>query len=185
MEGFDFLKNINLVLLESIVLIIALVFLMTIIVFVSKLKLYQSKNVKLNSELKKIKELNRLLNIDISDIVLKNKNASGVLKSKIKEIENLHVNIDLLKAQLKSSNEYIAKIKDDNKKYILLKDNISKEIKDRDQTIAMLSADAEKFSKRNEFWVSQMSELRIKHTALEKKILYYDKRLREAKKVKN
>jgi len=170
MEGFDFLTNMNVVFVESLLAVVALLFILTIILFVSRLKIYQVKNVKLHKRLEAQEQKNRLLLEDSENMQIHNtrltkehQESAKVVKKHKSTIKKLNTKLDISDSTLESHKKDIKILKEQ-------KDKLYQKIVDHDSVTDELKVALDNLGKRNEFWVAQMSELRIKYNALNKKL---------------
>ncbi len=170
MEGFDFLTNMNVVFVESLLAVVALLFILTIILFVSRLKIYQVKNVNLHNKLEKQKEQIILLLEDSENIRIHSTRLTKEHQEGIQTIERYKATIKELNNRLDSSNESINSLKKDITTLREEKDKIYQKMANHDNTTDELKTELEALEKRNQFWVSQMSELRVKYNALNNKL---------------
>ena len=170
MNLFDFLDNANMLIAYSILLVVILGVVLVIIVFTVKYKSYQDKNNYLGNFLSECKQksvvLNKKLDEQIKLNVEQGKEIAGIgaMKNQFqKELERLHEKIVSHDINSKQAGERILeleKVRSD------LEANIANANTNESKAQGALS-DA---LKRNEFWVEQMSELRVKYEALQLKL---------------
>jgi len=154
----------------SILLVVALVVVLVIIVFTVKYKSYQDKNSNLVEFLGECKKKSTMLSTKLDEQVKINseqaQEIAGIdaMKNQFqKELERLHDKI----VSLESRNEVSsARILELEKVRSDLEANITNARGNEGKAEKAL-ADA---LKRNEFWVEQMSELRVKYEALQLKL---------------
>lgn len=170
MEALEIFSNVNMLVVYSILLVVALVAVLVIIVFTVKYKSYQDKNSNLVEFLHECKTKSSILSDRLdSQLELNSKQAQEIagidaMKNQFqKELERLHDKIVSLESRNEEASARILeleKVRSDLEANIInARDNESK------SELALVDA-----LKRNEFWVDQMSELRVKYEALQLKL---------------
>jgi chromosome segregation ATPase len=170
MGGIAFLDNINMMVLASIVIAVLLAFVLVVVVFAVKLKSQQEKSRSFKEERDERHEKITLLEESLSDVRILNASLEQELSQQEGIKSALQAEIDALTAKLQISD---AKIETLNTQIVTLEKNKSElgaSVQYTKESLAKLEDALEQATKRNEFWVEQMTEIRTKYEALKLKL---------------
>ncbi len=170
MGGIAFLDNINMMVLASIVIVVLLAFILVVVVFTVKLKSQQEKSRSFKEERDEKHEKITLLEESLSDVRILNASLEQELSQQEGIKSKLQAEIDALTAKLQISDDKIEAL---NTQIITLEKNKSElgaSVQYTKESLVKLEDALEQATKRNEFWVEQMTEVRTKYEALRLKM---------------
>ena len=170
MKGIAFLENIDMMVLSSIIAVVILAFMLVVIIFAVKFKTQHEQNRQLKEHIEEKTERIALLEESLNEVRILNASLQQELGQQEALRAKLQEEIDALTAKLQSA---------DDKTEGLAKQILSLE-KDKSELGATLTHTKENLlkleealaqaTKRNEFWVEQMTEVRTKYDALKLKM---------------
>jgi chromosome segregation ATPase len=170
MKGIAFLENIDMMVLSSIIAVVILAFMLVVIIFAVKFKTQHEQNRQLKEHIEEKTERIALLEESLNKVRILNASLQQELGQQEELRAKLQEEIDALTMKLQSA---------DDKTEELAKQILSLE-KDKSELGATLTHTKESLlkleealaqaTKRNEFWVEQMTEVRTKYDALKLKM---------------
>ena len=170
MQMTGFLDNINMMALASIVTVVLLAFILVVIIFSVKLRAWHERNRELKAVIETQAEKIALLEESLNEVRVLNASQLQELgqqeeiKSKLKE-ESAKLEEELAKTQKKIEtlqSEIMALEKN--------KSELGANFANARETVEKLEEALAHATKRNEFWVEQMAEVRTKYEALKLKV---------------
>lgn len=170
MQGISFLEDIDMMVLSSIIVAVILAFILVVIVFMIKSK-SQYENIK---ELKKTlaEKRDKVLQLEESLNEVRILNASQLQEiSQHKEVkEKFKSDTDALNSKLNKAHEKLEALSAEMLSLEKEKSKLSANIQNAKDTTTKLEEALSQATKRNEFWVEQMTEVRTKYEALKLKV---------------
>ncbi|NKQ40403.1 MAG: hypothetical protein HF962_02405 [Sulfurovum sp.] len=170
MGEISFFENINMMVLSGIVVVVLLAFLLVVVVF----------TVKFRSQHEKIVQLKEMLEDKIGKTILVEESLSEVRilnASQLQELSQqddikcrLQKEIDTLTEQLQKANDKIEKSSSTIISLEKDKSELGANVQNTKEILLKAEEALEHTTKRNEFWVEQMTEVRTKYEALKLKV---------------
>jgi chromosome segregation ATPase len=170
MKGVDFLENVDMMVLASIIVVVILAFVLVVIVFTIKFKTHYERIKQLQENLDSKSEKSLLLEESLSEARILNATHQQELNQQDGLKAKLQGEIDALTLKLQTAEE---KIENLNSNIVMLeksKSELGASLQHTKESVLKLEDTLEQASKRNEFWVEQMTEVRTKYEALKLKI---------------
>ncbi len=170
MQDISFFENADLMVLGSIIAVVALGVVLVIIIFTVKFKSQHEVIDQLKHTLEDKIEKANLLDESLSEVRILNASQLQELSQQEEKRAKLHEEIDTLTAELKKAND---KIEELNSKIVSLeidKSELGANVKNAKERVVELEEALAHATKRNEFWVEQMTEVRTKYEALKLKM---------------
>jgi len=160
MKGIAFLENIDMMVLSSIIAVVILAFMLVVIIFAVKFKTQHEQNRQLKEHIEEKTERIALLEESLNEVRILNASLQQELGQQEALRAKLQEEIDALTAKLQSADDKTEKDKSElGATLVHTKENLLK----LEEALAQAT-------KRNEFWVEQMTEVRTKYDALKLKI---------------
>ena len=170
MESLSLLDDISLMVLASIVISIVLAFVLVVVIFSVKFKSHQEKNIQLRERLEeKIVKIS-LLEESLNEVRILNNAQLQELRQQNTIKEQYQSEIEKLSKELEVANE---KIEKGNRQILMIekdKSELGANMNNAKESLAKSEEALLVASKRNEFWVEQMAEMRVKYDALRLKL---------------
>ena len=170
MQGVAFLENIDMLVLAGIVSAVALAFVLVVIIFTVKFRAQQEHIANLSEALGEKEERACLMEESLNEVRILNSTQLKELGKDAQKRETLNEEIQrLTMAAEKSQNRIeilqkeIAKLKKSNSVQQV-------QIEEKEKEIFTLEEEVRNTTRRNEFWVEQMTEVRTKYDALKLKV---------------
>ena len=170
MSGIAFFDNINMLVLASIVAAVLLAFILVVMVFSVRLRSWQERNRELKAIIEEQTEKIALLDESLSDVRVLNASQLQELGQQEEIKEKLKEEISKLEAQLKEAQEKIEKSHNEIMALEKNKSELGANFANAKETTEKLEEALAHATKRNEFWVEQMAEVRTKYEALKLKV---------------
>jgi len=170
MESLSLLDDISLMVLASIVISIVLAFVLVVVIFSVKFKSHQEKNIQLRERLEEKIVKVSLLEESLNEVRILNSSQLQELGQQSTIKEQYQSEIEKLSKELEVSNE---KIEKGNKQILMIekdKSELGANMNNAKESLAKSEEALLVASKRNEFWVEQMAEMRVKYDALRLKL---------------
>ena len=170
MWGITFLENTDMMVLGSIVAVVILAFLLVVLIFTVKFKSQQEQTRVLQERLDEKKKKVILLEESMAEVRTVNTSQLQELNQQSGIREKLQTEIKLLSSQLDVSNEKIEAL---NMQILSLekeKSTLDANVQNSQANLLKLEEALEHATRRNEFWVEQMTEVRTKYEALKLKV---------------
>ena len=170
MESLSLLDDISLMVLASIVISIVLAFVLVVVIFSVKFKSHQEKNIQLRERLEeKIVKIS-LLEESLNEMRILNSSQLQELEQQSTIKEQYQSEVEKLSKELEVANDKIEKA---NEQILMIekeKSELGANISNAKENLEKLEEALAISSKRNEFWVEQMAEMRAKYDALRLKL---------------
>jgi len=170
MGGIAFLDNINMLVLASIVAVVLLAFVLVVIVFSVRLRSWQERNRELKATIEEQTEKIALLDESLNEVRVLNASQLQELGQQEEIKEKLKEEITKLENQLKEAQERIEKYSTEVMALEKSKSELGANFANAKEMAEKLEEALVHASKRNEFWVEQMAEVRTKYDALKLKV---------------
>ncbi len=170
MGGIAFFDNINMLVLASIVAAVLLAFVLVVMVFSVRLRSWQERNRELKETIEVQAEKIALLDESLNEVRVLNASQLQELGQQEEIKEKLKEEITKLEAQLKEAQERIEKSRKEIMALEKNKSELGANFANARETIVKLEEALTHATKRNEFWVEQMAEVRTKYEALKLKV---------------
>jgi len=170
MGGIAFLDNINMLALASIVAVVLLAFILVVIVFSVRLRSWQERNRELKATIEEQAEKIALLDESLNEVRVLNASQLQELGQQEEIKEKLKEEITKLENQLKEAQERIEKYSTEVMALEKSKSELGANFANAKEMAEKLEEALAHASKRNEFWVEQMAEVRTKYDALKLKV---------------
>ena len=170
MGGIAFLDNINMLVLASIVAVVLLAFVLVVIVFSVRLRSWQERNRELKVTIEEQAEKMALLDESLSEVRVLNASQLQELGQQEGIKETLKEEITKLENQLKEAQERIEKYSTEVMALEKSKSELGANFANAKERAEKLEEALAHATKRNEFWVEQMAEVRTKYDALKLKV---------------
>lgn len=162
--------TINALVLSAVVASVILAFILLVVLFSMRLKGCQEKNTRLKNALDKEREKASLFEESLAEVRIQNASQAEELGQQDEIKEALRKEIGRLEKNLEEAEKKSTQLQ---KKSVVLEKReaeLSKRISDEREHIAQLNEALGQATRRNEFWVEQMTEVRIKYEALKLKV---------------
>lgn len=169
MKGIEFLDNINMLVLASIVAVVLLSFVLVVIVFSVRLRSWQERNRELKVIIEEQSEKIALLDESLGDVRMLNAAQLQELGQQEGIKEKLKGEINKFENQLKEAHERIKKYSTEVMTLEKSKSELGANFANAKERSEKLEEALAHATKRNEFWVEQMTEIRTKYDALKLK----------------
>ncbi len=170
MQGLGILDDISLMVLASIVISVILAFILVVVIFTMKFKSHQDKNSQLIDRLAEKIEKVSLLEESLNEVRILNSTQllelkqQGEIKEKFQsEIKKLSKELELANTKIEKSYQEILSLEKDKSELGANIANAKESLEKSEESLLIAS-------KRNEFWVEQMAEIRVKYDALRLKL---------------
>jgi len=170
MGGIAFFDNINMLVLASIVAAVLLAFVLVVMVFSVRLRSWQERNRELKETIETQAEKIALLDESLNEVRVLNASQLQELGQQEEIKEKLKEEISKLESQLKEAQERIEKSLKEIMALEKNKSELGANFANARETIEKLEEALTHATKRNEFWVEQMAEVRTKYEALKLKV---------------
>jgi len=170
MESLSLLDDISLMVLASIVISIVLAFVLVVVIFSVKFKSHQEKNIQLRERLEEKIVKVSLLEESLNEVRILNSSQLQELGQQNTIKEQYQSEIEKLSKELEVANE---KIEKGNRQILMIekdKSELGANMNNAKESLAKSEEALLVASKRNEFWVEQMAEMRVKYDALRLKL---------------
>lgn len=169
MENFNFTDHINLLVVTSIFISVALTSVLTVIIYAIKFRKYQKHRVALEIELEKNKKGLELTRSSLSALEVLNSTRLHEIENQKKEITKIQYKAKNQKNQIESLSKDLKLAKERATNIEQEKLKLLSDVKSLNERLLQADEDIDAVRKRNEFWVAQVSELRVKYDALKLK----------------
>lgn len=170
MRAADFLENINMMVLASIIAAVILSFILVVIIFSVLLRSQQEKNREAKALTMEQAEKISLLEESLNEVRVLNASQLQELGQQDAIKSALRDELAILEGKLKRAHE---KIERGSAEIMLLEKTKSEQganLRNAKESIVKLEESLANATKRNEFWVEQMAEVRTKYEALRLKV---------------
>jgi len=164
------LDNINMLVLAGIVAVVLLAFVLVVIVFSVRLRSWQGRNQELKATIEAQDEKITLLNESLNEVRVLHASQLQELGQQEEIKEKLKEEIKKLENQLKEAQERIEKYSTEVMALEKSKSELGANFSNAKERVETLEEALAHATKRNEFWVEQMAEVRTKYDALKLKV---------------
>lgn len=170
MEGLAFLSNINMMALASIVAVVLLAFVLVVIIFSVRLRGSHERNSEFKAIIEKQAEEVKLLQESLNDVRIVNASQLQDLGQQEGIRDALNEEIARLEEVLQKSDKKIEALRAEIMALEKSKSELGAHFANAKETVEKLEEALAHATKRNEFWVEQMAEVRTKYEALKLKV---------------
>ena len=170
MEGIAFLDNINMMAFASIVAVVVLAFILVVIISSVKLRGSHERNSELKAIIETQAEEIKLLEESLNDVRVVNASQLQELGQQEEIKRTLKEEISRLEEVLGKAKEKIEALQAEIMALEKNKSELGANFANAKETAEKLEEALAHATKRNEFWVEQMAEVRTKYEALKLKV---------------
>ena len=167
MTMFD---NINMLVLAGIIAVVLLAFVLVVTVFAVRLRSWQEKNKELQSTIEVQSEKIALLDESLGEVRILNASQLQELGQQEEIRDAFKEEISKLENQLKEAQEEIEASRKEAMSLEKSNSELSANFANAKEAVEKLEEKLAQATKRNEFWVEQMTEIRTKYEALKLKV---------------
>ncbi len=170
MEGIAFLDNINMMALASIIAAVLLAFILVVIIFSVRLRGSHERNSELKAIIEKQAEEIKLLEEGLNDVRVVNASQQQELGQQEEIKRTLKEEISRLEEACGKAKEKIEALQAEIMALEKNKSELGANFSNAKEMVEKLEEALAHATKRNEFWVEQMAEVRTKYEALKLKV---------------
>ncbi len=170
MERTVFLDNINMMVLASIVAAVLLAFVLVVIIFSIRLRGCHERSGELGAVIQKQEDEIKLLEESLNEVRIVNASQLQELGQQEGIRDTLNEEIARLEEVLQKSDKKIETLQAEIMALEKNKSELGAHFANAKETVEKLEEALAHATKRNEFWVEQMAEVRTKYEALKLKV---------------